>query len=200
MYINCKKSTKKQQAYDFYNAYRWEKVTRPTFYYRVRLWWTETWEEKIKLKIHNQNRKLNYVPKGKRAKEITWYETQPEPKASKTLFRNRLNLNYPKEQAILMWDAWLSVRRGRNIYHPGQVKTYVPQKKEIKKENPSDFMIEVTYPSEIARIFRQEYENMIEKIEEDLIYTSEKTEIVELNKRLEQLQKELVCFNLYNPK
>ena len=32
-----KTSTQKQQAYDFYNAYKGDKVTWPTFYQRVRL-------------------------------------------------------------------------------------------------------------------------------------------------------------------
>lgn len=194
-----KTSTQKQKALDFYNSYEWDKVTWPTFYYRVRLGWEETWEEKIKTKIRTYNMK-DRAPRGKRATEMTWYNEQPEPKASKTLFRNRLNGGYAKEEAILIGDAWFSVRKWRKEISPQQYKPYVPIKREIKKVDERDFNIEITYPKEVAKIFRREYQKMIDDIERELTYTEEKTQIAEMNEKLIRLQWELEIFNSYNRK
>lgn len=193
-----KTSTQKQKAYDFYNSYKGDKVTRPTFYYRVRLGWEEIWEEKIKKKI-GYTRK-NTAPKWKRAIEMTWYNEQPEPKASKSLFRNRLSLWYSKEEAILMWEAWFSARNKRVAKKPQQPKAYVPKRTVQKEPSEEDYLIKVTYPSEVAKVFRKEYQKMIEEIEWELTYTEEKTQIAELNSKLERLYKERETFNQYNPR
>ena len=100
-----KEWTQKQAALDFYNAYEGQKVQWQTFYYRVRLGWEESWEDKIKPRERTYIRK-NTAPTGKRAKEMIRYNEQPEPKASKNLFRNRLNSDYPKEQAILIGEKY----------------------------------------------------------------------------------------------
>lgn len=128
---------------------------------------------------------------------MTRYNEQPEPKASKTLFRNRLNCNYPKEEAILMGEKWDAVKRGQTK-QPQPAKPYVPKKIVPKPVDGSDFKIEITYPSEVAKVFRREYVRMIEQIEWDLTYTDEKTQVCELNQKLERLHKELEIFNSYN--
>lgn len=193
-----KTSTQKQQAYDFYNSFEWEKVTWPTFYQRVRLGWDETREEKIVVKQRKQYHKEKCAPKGKRAKEMTWYLEQSEPKASKCLFRNRLNGGYPKEEAILIWDEWLAVKRERQIAHPIVAKPYTPKPKVIAQVNENNFKINVTLSKEEAKVFRKEYIKMIEDIEWELTYTDEKTEVAWLNEKLKRLQNELQIFNSYN--
>lgn len=194
----CKSSTQKQQAFDFYNSYEWDKITWPTFYQRVRNWWDESWEEKIKVKVKNQYHRRERTPKGKWAIEMAWYNEQPEPKAAKTLFRNRLNSWYPKEEAILMWDAWLTIKEKKKPKRPQAVKSYVPKKVTPPKVDENDFKIEITYPKEVARVFRKEYVRMIEEIEWELTYTEEKTEVFAMNKKLERLKWELQIFNCYN--
>lgn len=52
----------------------------------------------------------------------------------------------------------------------------------------NDFKIEITYPKEVARVFRKEYIRMIEEIEWELTYTDEKTEVFTMNKKLERLK------------
>jgi hypothetical protein len=47
-------------------------------------------------------------------------------------------------------------------------------------------------------VFRKEYVRMIEQLEWELTYTEEKTEVTWLNKKLAQLQEELMYFNCYN--
>ena len=198
--MNCKANTQKQQAYEFYNSYEWEKVTWPTFYQRVRLWWDETREEKIKVKTKNYNHRALRPSKWKWANEMNWYKEQPEPKASKTLFRNRLNGWYPKDKAILVWDEWLEVKKERQMAHPIISKPYIPQPKKERPVDENDFKINVTLSKEEAKIFRKEYVRMMEEIEWELTYTDEKTEVAGLNNKLAQLQKELSIFNSYNKK
>ena len=200
MYRCQKENTKKQKAYEFYNSFEWDKVSWPTFYYRVRLWWEETWEENIRVKAKNQYHRRDNTPKGKRAKEMIRYSQQPEPRASKTLFRNRLNGGYPKEKAILIWNEWLQTRKERQIAHPIVAKPYTPKPKVIAQVDENNFKINVTLSKEEANVFRKEYIKMIEDIEWELTYTDEKTEVAGLNKKLAQLQEELQTFNLYNPK
>lgn len=199
MFWRRKDGTQKQKAYDFYNSYKGEKVTWPTFYQRVRLWWDEPREERIKQKIKQSKDRRN-APRWKWAKELAWYETQLEPRASKCLFRNRLNGGYPKEEAILTGEEWLSVKREKKIYYPQVQKTYVPKPKVVKPVDERDYKIEITYSKEVAQIFRKEYNKMIEQLEWELTYTEGKTQIVELNSKLEQLKKERNIFNSYNPR
>ena len=188
--------TQKQQAFDFYNAYEWQKVQRETFYYRVRLGWEDSREDKIKCKQRTYNKRPT-TPTGKRAKEMIRYNEQPEPKASKNLFRNRLNSNYPKEQAILMGEKWDAVKRWQSKQtYPAKV--YIPKKVVPKEPDERDFRIDVTLSKEEARVFRKEYINMIEQAERELTYTEEKTQVSELDKRLTRLRWELEVFNLYN--
>jgi hypothetical protein len=129
---------------------------------------------------------------------MTWYNEQPEPKASKTLFRNRLNGNYPKEEAILMGEAREKVKSKKKSKPVHPPKPYIPKKVVQNTPDESDFRIEITYPKEIAKVFRKEYVKMIEQIEWELTYTDEKTQIFEMNKKLERLQGELEIFNQYN--
>lgn len=152
----------------------------------------------IKTKLRNLYRRRDCTPKGKWANEIIWYNEQPEPKASKTLFRNRLNGGYPKEEAILIGDKWTRAKEKRKPkqYHPP--KPYIPVKTTPKVIDENDFKINVTLSKEEAKVFRKEYVKMIEQLEWELTYTEEKTEVVGLNKRIAQLRAELMCFNCYN--
>lgn len=200
MYTNRKTNTKKQRAYDFYNSFKWEKVSWPTFYYRVRLDEEETWEEKIKAKLKYQYHRRERTPKGKWATEMIRYSQQPEPKASKTLFRNRLNGGYPKEEAALIGDEWAKAKEKRKPKQYQPPKPYVPVKTAPKVVDENDFKINITLSKEEARVFRKEYVRMIEQLEWELTYTEEKTEVAWLNDKLTQLQKELMIFNCYNPK
>lgn len=199
MYANRKANTQKQKAYDFFNSYEWEKVTWPTFYQRVRNGWDEPWEEKIKKKAPRPYTRRDNTPKGKRANEMIRYNQQPEPRAAKTLYRNRLNWGYPKEKAVLTGEEWKKAKQERAIAHPLVSKPYVPKPIDRRPVDERNFLIEITYPKEVARVFRREYARMMEEIERELTYTEEKTQIVELNNKLTQLEKEKNIFNSYNP-
>ena len=94
----------------------------------------------------------------------------------------------------------MKVKESKKPKQQQQPKGYVPKKTIPQPVDENNFLIKVTYPKEVARIFRKEYVKMIEQIEWELTYTDEKTQIAEMNKKLDQLQKELMCFNSYNPK
>lgn len=190
-----KAETQRDEARDFYNSYQWEKVTWATFYQRVRNCPSAEWEWLVAKKLCYKRR--DSAPKGKRANEMIRYNEQPEPRASKSLFRNRLNSWYPKEKAILIWDEWVRAKDERKITHPQVAKPYIP-KPAPRQPDEWDFLIKITYPKEVARAFRKEYVNMIEQLEWEMTYTSEKTEIVELNEKLERVKRELIIFNYYN--
>lgn len=49
-------------------------------------------------------------------------------------------------------------------------------------------MIDITYPKEVARVFRKVYQDMIAQIEWELTYTEEKTQVAELNDKLTRLE------------
>ena len=131
---------------------------------------------------------------------MIWYNEHPEPKASKSLFRNRLNCGYWKEEAILTGDEWLKVKREKKIYYPQVQKTYIPKPKVVKPVDERDFKIEITLSKEEARVFRKEYMKMIEQLERELTCAEEKTEVAGLNNKIIQLQSELVVFNSFNPR
>lgn len=100
----------------------------------------------------------------------------------------------------MIGDEWFKVKRERKIYHPQVQKTYIPKPKIVKPIDEGDFKIEITYPKEVAQVFRKEYVKMIQQLEWELTYIEEKTQAGELNSKLEQLQKELQTFNLHNPR
>ena len=58
--------------------------------------------------------------------------------------------------------------------------------------------IDISYPKEVARVFRNEYERMISDTEDELTFTQEKELVVQLNNRLDELNDELDTFNRYN--
>ena len=135
----------------------------------------------------------------KRAEEMKRYETAPEPKAKREWFRNRLKDWYCKEEAVLVWEPREEAKLRKRKNNPIVVKKYVRVRADtIKKDSPDWYVIDITYPKEVARIFRKEYQNMIAQIEWELTYTEEKTEIAKLNDRLEKLNNELNIFNSYN--
>lgn len=190
--------TNKQKCLEFYNAWKWEKITFPSFYQKYNMWkGLLSMEEAIQAKKPTW-RKKEYTWKWEA--EFKWYENLMEPKAKRGLFRGRLNSWYCKEEAALVWDAREEAKeRKKQSYVPKQSRPYVPQRIKVeKKPDPNNFRIEITLSKEEARIFRKEYVKMIEDIERELTYTEEKTQIVELNNKLESLYEELKVFNSYN--
>lgn len=134
---------------------------------------------------------------------MLWYDEQPQPKASDTLFRNRIRTGYSKEEAILTWESWLELRREKRDNNPNfRPHQYTPKKTKVLEEynwDPDVYRIDITYPKEVAQVFRREYEKLISETD-DLIYDTEDELLkLELNVKLEQLKAELQLFLSFNP-
>ena len=190
--------TLKHKTQVFYDAYEWEKVKYVTFRYRVSWWKGIPREELIKPNCEAIRRPKKKVYRGKWANELSWYDEQLDPKPTKQVFRNRLNWGHPKEEAILIGEERDKVRKDKQQIQPQKIKAYVPQRKAPTVEDENNFLIKITYPKEVANVFRKEYVDMIDKLEWELTYTADKSEIVNMNKKIERLYEELSCFNSYN--
>lgn len=190
--------TKKQECLEFYNSRQGEKITFPSFYQLYRKGWPMTMAEMIVPKWKGTPKKKTYSWKW--AEEMKRFDEQPEPKAKREWFRNRLKDWYSKEDAMLVWELWTEAKERKRANAPVVVKKpYVPQRIKVEKKiDPNDFRIEITLSKEEANVFRKEYVRMIEDIEWELTYTEEKTEVVKLNNKLQWLYEELKCFNSFN--
>lgn len=189
--------TKKQEALEFYNSYEWAKVSFNTFYQQCR--WDVDWNRIIKPKTQWRIRgKLNR--KGRYKEEIEWRDEQPEPKTSLSLFRNRLNCGYSKEEAMLQWEEWQNLLKEKIGYRRITPKAYTPiYTKPIEEEFNADmYRIDITYPPEVAKVFRREYLNLISEVENTLQDTEDKLLQHELCTKLDLLKAEVSIFNSYN--
>lgn len=122
---------------------------------------------------------------------------QPEPKSNKQVFYGRLWAWYKKEEAILTWTRWESVLRKRWWY---TIKKYIPTYSALQ-ENVEELdytWIDITYSKEEARVFRREFNNLIENLEREIRQTEDKDSLKNLNEKLEMAQAELSLFNNYN--
>lgn len=135
---------------------------------------------------------------GRFAEEMNWWLEQPEPKPSKQRFQGRLLCWYKKEDAILTESNWLKVKKkaGRTWLEKFYTPTYSSQRKQDVK---SPVEINITYPNEIANVFRKEFSRIIDKIEWKIYWVEDRECIKELYTKLDLAKVELELFNLYNP-
>ena len=87
----------RQKCWKFYQDYEGERASFNTLYQKAKMRKGEPLEELIKPTPKVFKPRHN----GVFSKELYWYEEQPNPKATKQQFNNRLHLGFPKEQAIL---------------------------------------------------------------------------------------------------
>lgn len=189
----------KDRCINFYNDYQGEKVYFTTFYSRVRLNPEWNMEELIKPKTRSWGRKNPGIFTGAYAEEMKrWYE-QPEPKASKQVFYGRVKIWYPQWQAILTWEKWQEVVSEKPIKKKTWYKCYTWTKQDAEREEEAYTWIDITYSKEEARVFRKEYQRIIDDLEWQLTMIDEKTLVKETNEKLELVKAELALFNSYNP-
>lgn len=129
--------------------------------------------------------------------EMMRWAHQPEPKPIRVTFYNRLTSWYTKEEAILTWYAWTKVMKYKE--HPW--KTYTPKFSRIKSsENEEQYSwIDITYPKEVASIFRRELEDAVERLQDKYDQTVDTDCLKELYEKIEFAKADLEKFNLHNP-
>lgn len=189
----------KERCISFYDSYEWEKVYFTTFYTRVRLNPEWNMEELIKPKIRIWARRKTSVFTWAYADEMARWFDQKEPKASKQVFYGRIRIGYTKEQAILTWDKWQNVLDKKSIKKKTWYKCYTWSKQEEERKEENYTGIDITYSKDEARVFRKEYQKIIDDLEWELTMIEEKTAVKETNEKLELVKAELNAFNLLNP-
>jgi len=125
---------------------------------------------------------------------------QPDPKSNKQVFYGRLWAWYSKEQAILTWLKRESILKSKWFNYNN--KKYIPTySRLVEDEWIADYTwIDITYSKEEARVFRQEFNKVIENLEREIRQTEDKECLKKLNDDLEFAQAELDLFNSYNPR
>lgn len=189
----------KERCIDFYDKYEWEKVYFTTFYTRVRLNPEWNMEELIKPKIRTGARKTSGIFTWAYADEMARWFNQKEPKASKQVFYGRIKIGYTKEQAILTWDKWQKILDKKLIKKKTWYKCYTWSKQEEERKEESYTGIDITYSKDEAKVFRKEYQRIIDDLERELTMIEEKTMVKETNEKLELVRAEMAQFNLFNP-
>lgn len=135
--------------------------------------------------------------KGRFADELSRWAEHPYPKPTKQTFYWRLASGYAKEEWILLWKEWEKIvnakwrRKNMNRY----VGVY-----GIKEEKPKEVYswIDITYPPDVARVFKEEFENVIDNIEDDMYLTWNKEKLEDLNSKLNKARREYNIFLQYN--
>lgn len=187
----------KDRCVKFYESREWEKVWFATFYNRMRENPDRDLADAIQHRAFNYSKHRREKFIWKYAEEMEWWRNQPDPKASRQVFYGRIRIGYPKEIAILTWEAFTSKAKDKPRKKPPRTQDYVePIKINVSEEEYT--WIDITYPKEVARVFRKEFFNVIENLERKLRQVSEKDDIKVLNDKLEMAKAELNVFNSYN--
>lgn len=136
---------------------------------------------------------------GRFADSMRWWAEQPEPKPRKQAFYARLCSQYTKEQAILMWDERVEAMKSKGVCN--RDKKYTPTYSRLQEDEAIEeyIWINVTYPIEIANIFRKEFVKVIDKLERDIRETDDRDNLKDLYDKLEFAKAEYDLFSFYNP-
>ena len=185
----------KGECQKFYDTCEWEKVAFVTFYWRVKVHPDIAWDVSIRPEKRKTEPKVH---KWKFDTEMNYWLTTKGDKPERHVFYGRLVRWYTKEQAILVWEKWDSVKREKPRATCSKPYTYKYTKKEQSTEEEDYTWIDITYPKEVARVFRKEFYNVIDSLEDSIRLATDKDDIRVLNDKLEFVKAELNLFNLYN--
>lgn len=188
----------KERCAKFYEEWDWDKIGFATFYNRMREnpEWDMAYAIQHKIKYTYRHKRDKFV--WQYAKEMEWWFYKPDPKIWKQTFYARIKIGYPKEIAILTWEAFEKAAKDKpRKKYPTRQQNYIEPIK-INTSEEEYTWIDITYPKEVARVFRKEFYNVIENLEWDLRQVSEKDDMKVLNDKLELAKAELDLFNSYN--
>ena len=171
----------------FYKEYRWPKCSTNLYYQRLREWYSQ--EEAIQPKPRTWNRieRWPYAEEMTRRKEYEW------KKPWRAVFYERIRKWYSKEESIKI-DFW------RHIKEKVQETPKKKQKTTAYWRPPKQYSwIDITMNLEEWKVFKDEFENQIERIKVILSYSEELEEIKKIESKLKLLLKEYEIFKKYNP-
>lgn len=186
----------KAKCKEFYDAYEWERVAFATFYWRVKVHPDTPWE--ISVKFWEKEKKPPKINQGRYENEMNYWLSTKWDKPERHVFYGRLVRWYTKEEAILVGEKRNTVKREKPRANCAKPYTYKYTKKEQSTEEEDYTWIDITYPKEVARVFRKEFYNVIDNLEDSIRLATDKDDIRVLNDKLEFVKAELNLFNLYN--
>lgn len=175
---------------EFYDNYKWMKVSYYNFIQRtkrkipfemaIKPWVLRQSLDNLKRKRKNYRERDPYYD---------FYHSYEGEKTTRRYFKVRLKFWYTPEEAIKKHPQYKPLKKQR-------------QKKvqnTYKKRKKSDYLIEITYPKEVAEIFRKMYKEKIEICEEKLFQTENCRESFKIQRLKKRLEFELNIFNKRNP-
>ena len=180
------------EAKEYYDSFKWKKSTYSNYLMRIKKnlafeiaiqpWFLDKSYRKKSLKKNNPNKKDLL---------IEFYQSYNSGKVSLSSFLYRVNKWLKPEFAIKKSFNISKDKRERNRLR--NIK-----KKKIKTIKQSYYLIEVTYDKETAKIFRWVYEDMISKLNDELLNVEKQTEVSDIIKKIKSLEYELSVFNKRN--
>lgn len=196
-----KPSSKYKEDIEWFQAQN-SSMSRQKFYERLKQWYTR--EQAIlegdAFKAVKKKRKpIGLGNTWLFQEEMKWFEQQDTDMSYKK-FRWRLWLWYPKEEAILEWQAWEKARLIRKwLWVKKTVKQQPPRIKEVR-DNTDYAFIRIRYPKEVADIFRREYERLLEDLDIELhkAWAWDRETMKEIQDKIDQVERELLVFNYFN--
>lgn len=195
--------TIKEKCREFYENYEGEKGAFAGFYQKVvHNPWTPR-EELIVNRKPEPYKYKTYVYSWKYPELYEWYSKQPNPEVKFAIFVARVRDGwYPKEIAITNWEAWLKAKAEKAAKGPKKAKGYVPtySKTPMKETIVNDdyFYIKIKYPTQVARVFIKEYENLIEELERKAKDIFDKESRSKIETDIVRIRGELMVFKCYN--
>lgn len=173
-----------------YREHIWPKCSKTTFYVNIRKWMPIN--EAIKPIPYEKRYKPWRIATRKFAEELEWYVKQEWDKVSRSRFYQRLYQGWSKERAIKTWP--ITVQKRKPVFRKKQPDN---KPKQIQKVTKIEEDIKIKYKEDEAKVFYKEYENMINKLQEQY-YEAEWDEAREISNRLDKLVKEYQTFRFYN--
>lgn len=198
-----KRGDGKIKCQEFYDEYDGEKITFASFYQKVR---KNPDTPRAELIVASSPWAYKYRPKrytGKYPELWEWYSKQDNPEVKFPIFVARVRDGwYPKEIAITNGEAWLKAKAEKAAGGPKKNRGYVPTylKTPLKEtiENEDDLYIKIKYPTKVARVFANEYENIIEDLEWRVRNAPTKEERSEIEGQIVKVRTEYMVFKCYN--
>ena len=192
-YLILKNKMKKSDIAQIYEKYLWAKCSKTKYYQNIKAWMHPL--EALKPIPKETRYRPNKIKSERFADELKRYIEYEWPKVSKSRFYQRLYQWRNKEEAIKL-DFWIHYTKKRNV----KKETYQRPKKtpiEKKADDSDKREIKITYTKEEAEVMKKTYEDMIEEVENQILY-ADVGEISKLNEKLNNLVQEYQTFISYN--
>lgn len=195
--VKRREGSLKARCKDYYQQSTCEdKVQWTTFYWRVKV--RPEIPREISICCEGQPRKKQKPRWWRWAEELAFYDSWQGEKPLRHIFYGRLVRGWTKEEAITIWEEAEKVKNKKP--HAYCNKPYTPTYTRLEEdETQAEYTgIDITYPADVAKVFRKEFYNVIDGLENQIRMSDDKECIKQLNEKLELVEAELKVFNSYN--